>query len=137
MRELTRRLLNLPREQRQRLARLLSDSLVAEEREEDGSRFSVLYKIATEICGVGILTRNRDFDLVMGRRMIAYQMKKEGYSYVSIGRHLVRHHASVIHMVSMMEDTITYQFPMELGYWKRFEQKLKEYDIHARTNEVS
>jgi chromosomal replication initiation ATPase DnaA len=134
MRELTRRLLNLPREQRQRIARLLSDSLVAEEREDDGSRFSVLYKAATEVCGVGILTQARDFDLVMGRRMIAYQMKKEGYSYVSIGRHLVRHHSSVIHMVAMMEDAIEYQFPVEMGYWKRFQNYLEEYDIHKRTD---
>lgn len=129
MTELTRRCLELSLKERTRLINILQESL--SEREDDGSRFSVIYKAATRVCGQGILTGARDFRLVMGRRMIAYQMRKEGYSYMSIGRHLVRHHASVIHMVKMMEDILHYQWDMEMGYWRKFQNEL--YDTDGRT----
>lgn len=128
MTELTRRCLYLPKPDRQRLIRILTESLEEEEREDDGSRFAILYKAATDVCGQGILTSSRDFNLVMGRRMIAYQMKLEGYSFVTIGKRLMRHHASVIHMVRMMCDTMTFRFKGEMEYWNKFQEKLKEYE---------
>ena len=135
MNELTRRCLSLSKSQREKLIKKLQDSL--NEREDDGSRFATLLKAATEICGQGILSSSRDFNLVMGRRMIAYQMRSEGYSFPSIGKMMVRHHASVIHMVRMMEDALNFQFNLEMGYWNLFQQKIKEYDIHSRTTQGS
>lgn len=128
MTELTRRCLYLPKPDRQRLIRILTESLEEEEREDDGSRFAILYKAATDVCGQGVLTSSRDFNLAMGRRMIAYQMKLEGYSFVTIGKRLMRHHASVIHMVRMMCDTMTFRFKDEMEYWNKFQEKLKEYE---------
>lgn len=135
MTELTRRCLSLSRSQREKLIKKLQESL--NEREDDGSRFATLLKAATDVCGKGILSSSRDFNLVMGRRMIAYQMRSEGYSFPNIGKMMVRHHASVIHMVRMMEDALHFQFDLELGYWNMFQQKLKEYDIHNRTAQGS
>ena len=135
MTELTRRCLSLSKSQREKLIKRLQESL--NEREDDGSRFATLLKAATDVCGQGILSSSRDFNLVMGRRMIAYQMRSEGYSFPSIGKMMVRHHASVIHMVRMMEDALHFQFDLELGYWNMFQQKLKEYDIHNRTAQGS
>ena len=135
MTELTSRCLALSKVQRERLIKRLQESLI--EKEDDGSRFATLLKAATDVCGKGILSSSRDFNLVMGRRMIAYQMRSEGYSFPNIGRHMVRHHASVIHMVRMMEDALHFQFDLELGYWNMFQQKLKEYDIHSRTTQGS
>lgn len=135
MTELTRRCLSLSKSQRERLIIRLQDSL--NEREDDGNRFATLLKAATDLCGQGILSSSRDFNLVMGRRMIAYQMRKEGYSFPSIGRHMVRHHASVIHMVRMMEDALHFQFDLEIGYWNLFQQNLEKYDIHSRTAQGS
>ena len=123
MTELTRRCLSLSKSQRERLIKKLQESL--NEREDDGSRFATLYKAATDVCGHGILTSSRDFNLVMGRRMIAYQMRSEGYSFPCIGKMMVRHHASVIHMVRMMEDAIRFQFNLEMGYWNKFQQKIR------------
>lgn len=128
MTELTRRCLYLPKPDRQRLIRILTESLEEEEREDDGSRFAILYKAATDVCGQGILTSSRDFNLVMGRRMIAYQMQLEGYSFVTIGKRLMRHHASVMHMVRMMCDTMVFRFKDEMEYWNKFQEKLKEYE---------
>ena len=135
MTELTRRCLSLSKSQREKLIKKLQDSL--NEREDDGSRFATLFKAATEICGQGILSSSRDFNLVMGRRMIAYQMRSEGYSFPSIGKRMIRHHASIIHMVRMMEDAIRFHFKLEMGYWNKFQQKIKEYDIHSRTTQGS
>ena len=137
MNEITRRCLYLSREDKQKLIRVLTESLNEEEKEDDGSRFALLYKAATEICGHGILTKSRDFNLVMGRRMIAYQMRKEGYSLINIGKRLIRHHASVIHMINMMEDAMKFRFDLEMGYWALFQKKIKEYDIHNRTTQGS
>ena len=135
MTELTRRCLSLSKSQREKLIKRLQDSLI--EREDDGSRFAMLLKAATDVCGKGVLSSSRDFNLVIGRRMIAYQMRSEGYSFPSIGRHMVRHHASVIHMVRMMEDALRFQFDLEIGYWNLFQKKIKEYDIHNRTAQGS
>ena len=135
MTELTRRCLSLSKSQRERLIKRLQESL--NEREDDGSRFATLLKAATDVCGKGILSSHRDFNLVMGRKMIAYQMRSEGYSFPSIGKMMVRHHASVIHMVKMMEDALHFQFDLEIGYWNLFQQKIEEYDIHSRTTQGS
>lgn len=135
MTELTSRCLALSKVQRERLIKRLQESLI--EKEDDGSRFATLLKAATDVCGKGILSSSRDFNLVMGRRMIAYQMRSEGYSFPSIGKMMVRHHASVIHMVRMMEDALHYQFDLEVGYWNLFQQKILEYDIHSRTTQGS
>lgn len=137
MTELTRKCLDLSKQNRERLIRILTESLEEDELEDDGSRFAMLYRAATEICGQGILTSSRDFNLVMGRRMIAYQMRLEGYSLPTIGRHLIRHHASIIHMIRMMNDTMTFRFKDEMEYWNKFQQKIKEYDIHSRTTQGS
>ena len=135
MTELTRKCLSLSKSQREKLIKRLQESL--NEREDDGSRFATLLKAATDVCGQGIISSSRDFNLVMGRRMIAYQMRSEGYSFPSIGKMMVRHHASIIHMVRMMEDAIRYQFNLEMGYWYMFQQKIIEYDIHSRTTQGS
>lgn len=135
MTDLTRQCLALRKDRREYLIKILTDSL-NNEREDDGSRFSLLYKVATEICGNGILTQCRDFKLVMARRMIAYKMRKEGYSLSSIGRYLLRNHASVKHQVLMMQDAIDFKFQYELALWELFNQKVAEYEKEMESNVV-
>ena len=94
----------------------------------DDTRFELLYYIATEMFGKGILTSSRNYELTLGRRFIAYQMVQEGYSYSAVGRYLVRHHASIMHMCRMMEDVLRFQFKPEMSYWIKFQKLLKEND---------
>lgn len=61
MTEITSKCLSLDRGARQKLIRILQDSLMDEGLVDDGSRFSVLYKIATELCGQGILSAKKRF----------------------------------------------------------------------------
>lgn len=127
MTELTRQCLSLDRGKRERLARLLQESLENPE-PTDEVRFKELYDIATEIFGNGILTGSRDYYLVLARRFIVYQMHNEGYSYPTIGKFLVRHHSSAIHMYKQMEIVFEYpkMYELEMSYWTLFQQKLKE-----------
>lgn len=133
MTELTRKCLQLHKTDRKRLVKILTDSL--KDRQPKEERFKVLYDIATDMMGNGILTGCRNSNLVIARRMIAYQLKSEGYSWSAIGRFLVRHHAAVIHMWRMMDDAIRYEFKPELTYWQEFQRRLKEYETDTRTNQ--
>lgn len=134
MTDLTRKCLSLSKQRREYLIKVLQESLVREEKDE-GKRFQTLYAIATEMFGKGILTSFRDYELTLGRRFIAWQMREEGYSFLSIGKVMVRHHASIIHMCKLTEDVLRYpeMFKRETALWKEFQNKLKEYDIHSRT----
>ena len=134
MTELTRQCLSLNRSKRERLARLLQESLEKPEPSGD-ERFQILYKVATEMFGNGILTGSRDYNLVLGRRFIVYQMHNEGYSYPTIGKYLVRHHASAIHMYKQMENIFDYPeyYALEVLQWNQFQKKIKEYD---KTREI-
>lgn len=132
MTELTRRCLDLSKANKEKLIKVLTESL-ENEREDDGSRFALLYKAATDVCGQGILSSRRDLNLVIGRRMIAYKMRNEGYSLTTIGRHMVRHHSSVIHQVRMMEDALQMRFDYDCALWELFNIRVKEYEKEVQS----
>lgn len=120
----------LPEWEKVRLINNLKASMV-EEPEVGQGRFSVLYKAATDIVGKGILSSSRLREKVVGRMMIVYQMRTEGYSLMGIGRHLVRHHASVYQLQRKMEDVLKYPkiFSDETRMWNEFQEKIKEYEV--------
>ena len=126
MTEIIRQCLSLSRDKRERLTKLLQESLSVPE-PTDEVRFKVLYDIATEMFGNGILTGCRDYNLVLARRFIVYQMHNEGYSYPAIGKHLIRHHSSAIHMHKQMENM--FEFPdyyvLEMEKWNEFQKTIK------------
>lgn len=100
------------------------------EPENDGSRFYALHKIANEICGPGILTLSRAPDLVLGRKMIIYKMRQEGFTLQTIGKYLHRTHTSILHLQREMQNAIDYPqaFQKEIKYWNMFQEKIKEYE---------
>ena len=97
MTELTKQCLELSRDQKGKLIRLLQKSLIAPS-PTDNKRFKELYEIAARQFGEEILSCRRDYNSVLGRNFIAYQMRNEGYSYSDIGRYLDRRHSSVMYM---------------------------------------
>lgn len=98
------------------------------EPEDDGSRFYTLFKAAKELCGTGILTTSRLPESVLGRKLIIYQMRKEGFSLHTIGKYLHRHHTSVLHLQKEMQNAIDYPqaFQKEMTFWNMFQNKIKE-----------
>ena len=130
MNELTRQCLMLPEWEKIRLINNLKASMV-EEPEVGQGRFSVLYKAATDLVGKGILSSSRLRELVIGRMMIVYQLRTEGYSLKAIGRYLIRHQASVYQLQKRMEDVLKYPkiFSDEIRMWNEFQEKIKEYEV--------
>ena len=76
MEELEKQCLDLSNKQKMRLISLLRNSLVKKDAKK---RFDLLHKAANDILGKEVLIRKKDFDLVLGRRVIAYKMRQEGF----------------------------------------------------------
>lgn len=125
---LIRECLGLRQEHKKRLIDILQDSMKMDE--SDDSRFKTLLTIATELCGTGIMTRTVEHMSSLGRNMIAYQLRQEGYSLIRIGKMLGRNHSSVLAMEKRMKDVLAFPhiMPHENEIWNKFQEKLKEYD---------
>ena len=127
MTELMQQCLLLPTDEKQALISFLSSSL-DKEQEDAASRFFTLYKAATSIVGDGILTDSKMRELVIGRMLIVYQMRQEGYTLQVIGGYLGRNHSSVYNLEKRMEDVLNYPniFQSEIQQWNRFQELIKE-----------
>lgn len=132
MTEITRKCLQLHRKDRIRLIHILSSSL--NEAILTDERFHAVLDVATKMMGKGIISTCREYKLVLARRMIAYQLHKEKYSWSSIGRMMLKSHSAIIHMSNMMEDSIKFQLHPEYDIWLEFEKRLKEHDIQQSTD---
>ena len=136
MNELVNRCLNLTRSERAYIIKVLSDSLA--EIPDDGKwRFDQMVSVVNDILNDNILRKTKDHKAVVGRWMVAYQMKKEGYTVSGIGRHMRRSHSTIIHMIRMMEDVFGYPqfFKLENVYWEQFRRKDNE--LHKGTAQDS
>lgn len=137
MTDLTTQCLDLPRTSKERLIRVLKASIEKEdEMKGNDGRFNLLLRAATEVCGDKILTSLKDFNLVMGRRVIALMMKQDGYSYHEIGKYLKRDHSSIHYAVKKMREAFDLRVEKELKYWYDFIQKVEEYEKEMESNVV-
>lgn len=75
MSDLISRCLLLSKEERVQMIDILKESL--KERDTINERFAILYGIINEVVGGDILSPRRDLYLVLGRRIVAYQLKQE------------------------------------------------------------
>lgn len=123
--------LALPTTDRESLICILKESLSAKKK-HIGARYRELLKVASDILGNGIDTKSRDASCVMGRMLIAYKMRMEGYSLGQIGMMMGRDHATICHMQKKMTDVIDYPhcYKVEMAYWEEFNKKLKEDGIY-------
>lgn len=125
---LIRECLELRQEHKKRLIDILQESMKIDE--SDDSRFKLLLGFATELCGNGIMTRTTEPMSALGRNMIAYQLRSEGYTSSRIGRLLKRNHSTVCSMIAKINDLIEYPnvFVEEEEIWNKFQQKIEEHD---------
>ena len=130
MNEIIGKCLRLPKKERARLAELLKESL--NEKANAPKRFRELLIVASNILGKGIDSKCRDTSCVIGRMLITYKMRDEGYSLNQIGIMMGRHHSTILHLERMMEDVFRYPdcFKNELAYWNVFIKALKEDGIY-------
>ena len=73
---------------------------------------------------------------VWARTMVAYQMSKEGYTTIEIGRQMMKNRTTIIHLLKKMQDVFAFPQMYEdvLEMWYKFQKQI-EYDIHERTTE--
>ena len=78
----------------------------------------------------------REAHFVWARTMVAYQMNKEGYTTIEIGRQMMKNRTTIIHLLNKMQDVfaLPQMYENELEMWYKFQKQI-EYDIHERTTE--
>ena len=78
----------------------------------------------------------REAHFVWARTMVAYQMSKEGYTTIEIGRQMMKNRTTIIHLLKKMQDVFALPQMYEdvLKMWYKFQKQI-EYDIHERTTE--
>ena len=78
----------------------------------------------------------RESHYVWARTMVAYQMSKEGYTTIEIGRQMMKNRTTIIHLLKKMQDVFAFPQMYEdvLKMWYKFQKQI-EYDIHKRTTE--
>ena len=133
MTELIKQCLALTKGERHHMVRILTESLT--DIPDDGKvRFDQLVRVANETLAENILRKTKEHKVVVGRWMVAYQMKKEGHTYSSIARLMRKNHSTIIYMIKMMENVFDYPqyFKLEQAYWIEFNRKHDE--IYKRTD---
>lgn len=78
----------------------------------------------------------RESHYVWARTMVAYQMSKEGYPTIEIGRQMMKNRTTIIHLLNKMQDVfaLPQMYENELEMWYKFQKQI-EHDIHERTTE--
>ena len=78
----------------------------------------------------------RESHYVWARTMVAYQMSKEGYTTIEIGRQMMKNRTTIIHLLKKMQDVFAFPQMYEdvLKMWYKFQKQI-EYDIHERTTQ--
>lgn len=78
----------------------------------------------------------REAHFVWARTMVAYQMSKEGYTTIEIGRQMMKNRTTIIHLLNKMQDVfaLPQMYENELEMWYKFQKQI-EHDIHERTTE--
>lgn len=116
----------------------LSDIISCKSRTEKTTlRCSMLMGEMADILGEGYISyASRIPSHVWARTMVAYQMIKEGYSTLEIGRQMMKDHSTVTHMKVKMQDALS--LPKAYGdiieIWNKFQKRIQD-DIHKGTTE--
>lgn len=80
----------------------------------------------SEIVGQDILMRTRSSLLVWARNMVAYQLRREGYTVTAVGSCLGLNHSSVTHCMSRVNEMLSHPifYPRETRIWQKFKETL-------------
>ena len=94
-------------------------------------RHDVLIRMMGEILGEEIPPRDRHEKWVWARTMVAYQMRKEGYTLMNIAAQMGMHHSAIIHLLNKMQNALDMPIMYQdvLPIWFDFQNKMKN-DIY-------
>lgn len=104
--------MEMPIRERESLMGWIHDTIIGEKKIAQKApidRASELMSVMEEATGEMVLPGVRRAEYVWSRAMVAYWMrKKEGFSFMEIGRQMGLHHASIRHYIDKMEDALKY-----------------------------
>ena len=82
--------------------------------------------LMNDILGCDIMGRSRSQEMVWGRNIVMYMLRRDGFIYSDIGEALNKNHSTVIHAVRQVEDMLRYPriYEEEYGIWKRFNKNI-------------
>lgn len=124
---------NLTLADKVKLMEHLSDMINSSRRQRPTPlRCSILMGEMAKVMGKeSIGYESRDGDDVWARTMVAYQMLREGYSTLEIGRQMVKDHSTITYLKKKMQDV--FDLPEAYGdileIWYNFQKKLQD-EIH-------
>ena len=130
---------NLSFKDKVELREFLSDMIDSSRRlSQSPLRCSILLRTMAAALGweKPIPYEGREPHYVWARTMVAYQMSKEGYTTIEIGRQMMKNRTTIIHLLKKMLDVFAFPQMYEdvLKMWYKFQKQI-EYDIHERTTE--
>lgn len=114
------------------LREYLSDTIIAASKKwikKSPSRCSTLLGEVADIVGEECIPSFSRIPMyVWARTMVAYQMIREGYTTLEIGKQMRKDHASVTHMKVKMEDALS--LPQAYGdiieVWTKFQKRIRQ-----------
>jgi chromosomal replication initiation ATPase DnaA len=130
MTRLTEEALQLSKAQKKHLINVLTASMEDKDIEK---RFTQLKTAAEELIGEDILQDTRERDLVFARKMVAYVLRKEGFSLNAIGRRLQKDHSTICTLCKTMQYVIDYPicYTDEYDLWLKFKEMIGYDDSRA------
>ena len=83
----------------------------------------------SRICGCDILARARESQRVWARNIIAYQMRRDGYTLRHIASAINRDHATVLHAEKQVQKMLELprMYREEYGMWQKFQQSISSF----------
>ena len=88
----------------------------------------LLREVASVMCVPCIPIERRDPDSVWARAIVAYQMCREGYTTIEIGRQMMKNHSTIIHLRDKMQDVFEMPFAYRdiIEIWNDFQKRIEQ-----------
>lgn len=88
----------------------------------------LLREVASVMCVPCIPIERRDPDFVWARAIVAYQMCREGYTTIEIGRQMMKEHSTIIHLRDKMQDVFVMPFAYRdiIETWNEFQKRIEQ-----------
>lgn len=90
------------------------------------SRAQYFIRVMNDIIGDNVLRRSRKRELVWGRNIVAYQMKREKFQSVDIAKCLGLRHCTITHAVSSVVEMLNMPglYQNEMRLWNFFQEMI-------------
>lgn len=91
----------------------------------DKSIWRKYLELMNEIVGGDLRSKSRKSELVLGRALVALQLRRDGYSLNEIGYVINRDHATVVHCIDVAKDRLANTRDIDAhDIWNKFQKEI-------------